>query len=99
VRAPDPRPCQGRNAMICIAEGCSGEACREVYGPSPAQSPVQPGLRAWCRSWWVTLRHGSPLTKSGRTLRRHLRDDFDAYVEVDPPRHAADQTPTTGEVR
>lgn len=23
----DPRPCKGRNANVCVAEGCYGEAC------------------------------------------------------------------------
>lgn len=23
----DPRPCQGENANVCVAEGCFGEAC------------------------------------------------------------------------
>lgn len=28
VGLADPRPCQGRNPNICVAEGCYGEACR-----------------------------------------------------------------------
>lgn len=26
-RPMDPRPCQGRNANVCVAEGCYGQAC------------------------------------------------------------------------
>jgi hypothetical protein len=28
--ADDPRPCKGRNANVCVAEGCYGEACVDL---------------------------------------------------------------------
>ena len=28
--ALDPRPCNGRNSNICVAEGCYGEACCDL---------------------------------------------------------------------
>jgi len=42
-------------------------------------------MKAWIKGWWVTLRYGSRLTRAGRTLRRNMRDEFDAYVEVERP--------------
>jgi hypothetical protein len=29
----DPRPCRGRNANVCVAEGCYGEACVTTNRP------------------------------------------------------------------
>lgn len=31
----DPRPCKGRNTNICVAEGCYGEACRDINDGGP----------------------------------------------------------------
>lgn len=44
---------------------------------------------AWLREWWATLRYGSFLAKSGRTLRRNLHDDLSEYVEVERPSQAS----------
>ena len=44
-------------------------------------------LREWVHSWWITLRHGTRLTRSGRTLLRALADPLTEYVEVERPSH------------
>lgn len=45
-------------------------------------------MRHWLKSWWVTLKYGSPFTKRGRTLRHNLKDAFseDSYIEVRRPK-------------
>lgn len=34
----DPRPCNGRNSNICVAQGCYGEACLDL----PARAVLFP---------------------------------------------------------
>lgn len=37
----DRRPCQGRNANVCVAEGCYGEACLRQPDPRATEARAQ----------------------------------------------------------
>jgi len=56
-----------------------------------SQSSASSSSRHWVRSWLLTLAHGSVFTRSGRELRRRVREPFDPndYIEVERPRGSA----------
>jgi hypothetical protein len=42
----DPRPCKGRNANVCVAEGCFNQACISSLPPNVIRRIFDPEIKA-----------------------------------------------------